>query len=219
LASIESILERLADLETSLMGGAVQTRAAAAPDSKSLDTFAEKKTLKTDEAAPESLDTSPFSELTYQIQPDPEPAVGINLDFLRNMPVRLPPIPSEELEHIEDPWLDEAYERKLMWSGDDLTPILGTRAWLNGLSDDTAAEKQTVAISPSNGNSTTTAAAAVAIALAETTENSASDTVDLPQLSESPTEEELFSYAQVHPAVRAALKVFRGKIVNVKRSQ
>jgi hypothetical protein len=39
------------------------------------------------------------------------------------MPIKLPPISSEELEHIEDAWLDDAFERRLQQLGDDLRPI------------------------------------------------------------------------------------------------
>ena len=36
------------------------------------------------------------------------------------MPVRMPPLDAEDLEHVEDKWLDDAYEKKLLLSGDDL---------------------------------------------------------------------------------------------------
>jgi DNA polymerase-3 subunit gamma/tau len=217
LASIESILERLAELESSLSGGSVKRRAAAAPDSKPLDTLAEKKTLKADEVVFEPPKGDPLPESKDQIQIAPTATAEINLDFLRNMPVRLPPIPSEELEHVEDTWLDDAYERKLLWSGDNLLPIFDARSWLNGLADYTIPEKPAATISPSNGAAAS--AAAVAIAFAETPETSIPEAVDLPQLSDDPTEDELRSYAQAHPAIKTALKVFRGKIVNVRHSR
>ncbi len=44
-------------------------------------------------------------------------------DIIANMPSRLPPISAEELEHIEDNKLDEAYELKLQRLGDNLYPI------------------------------------------------------------------------------------------------
>ncbi len=40
------------------------------------------------------------------------PRVDIRRD-LSTMTVRLPPIPSEDLEHADDPWLDNAYELKI----------------------------------------------------------------------------------------------------------
>jgi len=34
----------------------------------------------------------------------------------------------------------------------------------------------------------------------------------MPTLSENPTEEEMLAYAQAHPLVKKALRIFRGKI-------
>jgi len=219
LASIESILERLADLETSMAGAPAQPRAAAAPESKTLDAFTEKKTLKFDKPPPELNDSEAVSlpVNSNSLEPIVAPPT-INLDFLKNIPVRLPPIPSEELEHVDDQWLDEAYERKLMSGGDDLSPLTGARSWLNGLFDTAQVPNNISEPIPVRNDSSAASAVAVAMALAEPESQSPVE-VELPHLGENPTDEDLRSYAQAHPAVRSALKVFRGKLVKVKQNR
>ena len=196
LADLESVLTRLSELERSLGHGEMPALAAAAP--------AEKKTLNPEPVA----------------IPDPEPVaepVAVTasvLDLIESMPVRLPPIPSAELEHVDDPWLDDTYELKLAWSGDDLAPL--TSAAKRLLEATPSVSSPTASPSPKNGNSSN--AAAVAMALAEVaSEPITPDNGQLPELGPDATEEEMLAYAKAHPAVRAALKVFRGKIVKVTR--
>jgi len=203
LASVESILERLSELESSLGTASQPPRAAAAPESKAPSVFSEKKTLNKEIEAP-WIDESPVPE------PDAKRAPTVDLKFLDSMPVRLPPIPSEELEHIEDPWLDDTYERKLAWSGDDLAPIRSASSSLAGFVVEQTDTPRSVATS--NG----TTSAAVAMALAEIDEPSIIEVGDLPQLTAEPTEQELLAYARAHPAVAAALKIFRGKLTSAK---
>ena len=42
------------------------------------------------------------------------------------------------------------------------------------------------------------------------------DETELPELSDNPTQEELLKYVHAHPLVKKALRIFRGKIVEVK---
>jgi len=211
LASLESILDRLGELESLGMPNVPQ-KAAAAPESKGTTTFPEKKTLNK-EASLAAGEISPkTSEESAAVVQQPTPAPAIDLKFLDSMPVRLPPIPSEELEHVDDPWLDDTYERKLSWSGDNLAPIRSLTSWLAELAPDSIHAARPVATS--NGKSSSSAA--VAMALAESVESLVPADVELPQLSEHPTEQELKAYAHAHPAVSAALRIFRGKLTSVK---
>jgi len=199
LADLESVLTRLSEIEQ-LMDRAESSPllAAAAP--------AEKKTLNPEPIAVPEPVAGP--------EPDTEPQApdASVIDLIESMPVRLPPIPSEELEHVEDAFLDDTYELKLAWSGDDLAPLASAA---KRLLDETPT---TTALPPrSNGNGSN--AAAVAMALAEANEPIVSESQELPELGPDPTEEELLAYAKAHPAVRAALKVFRGKIVKVTRRE
>jgi DNA polymerase III subunit gamma/tau len=211
LTSIESILERLSAFDG--LGESTESKTTAAAASS------EKKTLK--------ADVPPVEGPTDQPKPqDPEPArqtplatgnpilpSSIDLEILKSMPVRLPPIPSEELEHIADKWLDDAYERKLELTGDDLFPIETISSWARSYTSYQLAERRVVPAT--NGDSASSAAAAMAFSQIE--ETVVAEATALPELSDNPTEEELRAYADRHPAIRNALKIFRGKIIRVTK--
>jgi DNA polymerase-3 subunit gamma/tau len=215
LASVESVLERLAKLEGSIGSFSTPAKAAAATESVAQPPSTEKKTLKSDPSDQPTAKAAAIDEI-QAVQPEIEEPLtsSIDLEFLKSMPVRLPPIPSEELEHIEDQWLDDAYERKLAFSGDDLSPITEIKSFVAELVHEIPIVLQTA----SAPNPVASTSAAVAMALSEIAESSVELETKLPVLGPEPTEQELASYARAHPAVRAALKVFRGKIVSVKRN-
>src|SRR5215203_2358740 len=121
---IEQLLERLSQLEQSLGETSSQT-----PEN-SLAATAEKKTLIFEPAVPEEeppeifarfeLDEEPVFERidpeptrVIEIAPEPATPPTIDLSFIDSLPVKLAPIDSEALEHVEDSWLDAAYELKL----------------------------------------------------------------------------------------------------------
>ncbi|HEY0427204.1 MAG TPA: DNA polymerase III subunit gamma/tau [Pyrinomonadaceae bacterium] len=138
-------------------------------------------------------------------------------DFIASMPVKLPPISSEELEHVEDKWLDDDYERKLQFLGDNLFPIenaskivefvLGTNQ-----TSDVGATMQT---SNSNGTAVARAKDKPIFVPPEFDDDDAD--APLPELSDDPTEEEMWNYVHAHPLVKKALRIFRGKIIEVKK--
>jgi DNA polymerase-3 subunit gamma/tau len=214
LSTMESILDRLSLLEDSLVGGIVKTKAAAAPQAdSSKSASAEKKTLNAEDS-PISLVAPEEVHARHQIVTEPvSRPLSADLEFLKSMPVRLPPIPSEELEHVDDQWLDQAYELKLTRSGDDLSPIRALAAWAATLGSETTNGNRTIG---TNANANSPSAAAVAIALAESQTTVESENTDIPQLPQDPTLEDLRSYALAHPAVKNALKVFRGKLTAVQ---
>ena len=215
LASVESVIERLAQIERSLGNDSALPKAAAAPESAVPSPSKEKKTLKSDLPNVPSAKAPAIDEiLTVEAEIEASLTPSIDLEFLKSMPVRLPPIPSEELEHVEDQWLDDAYERKLAFSGDDLSPITEIKSFVAALVHETPTVLQTAA-APTSSASTS---AAVAMALSEFVHPSVEPHAELPILGPQPSEQELAAYAQAHPAVRAALKVFRGKIVSVRRN-
>ena len=43
------------------------------------------------------------------------------------------------------------------------------------------------------------------------------ETEEIPELPENPTDEELWQYAENHPLTKRVLRIFRGKLVEVKR--
>jgi DNA polymerase III subunit gamma/tau len=137
-------------------------------------------------------------------------------DFLDSITFKLPSISSEDLEHIEDSKLDEAYENKLEQLGDNLLPIKNASLIFEKL----FAVNTPVAIAEtSNGNGTAAAPAKAKRTYDEIIPafSDDGDMSQLPKLSENPTEEELLEYAHAHPLVRKALRIFRGKIVEIKK--
>jgi DNA polymerase-3 subunit gamma/tau len=216
LVAIESVLERLAEFESGATGNKLRSKAASAPQTDTaVAASTEKKTLKADITPIVAPGSEPAS-VQRPVEKDAPDSLASDLEFLRSMPVRLPPIPSEELEHVDDQWLDQAYELKLERSGDELSPIAGIAAWAARLVAESTNGNGTAA-GISNGSSLT--AAAVAIALAQTEIAAEADDTDIPDLPADPTAEDLRTYALAHPAIRNALKIFRGKVTSVRPAE
>jgi len=72
---------------------------------------------------------------------------------------------------------------------------------------------------PAESNGSTSAAAARAIERPDLIPVFQDIPTEIPILGENPTEEELLTYANSHPVVRQALRVFRGRIVEVKHRE
>ena len=141
-----------------------------------------------------------------------------SFDFIASMPVKMPPISSEDLEHFDEDKLDKAYENKLSRVGDDLFPIRGA----------VEIAEELIGIQPLYGFSappeTQNGSAAAAVAPAKSKPvfeipnfETDDDDDELPVLTENPTREELHAYAEKHPSVKKVLRAFRGKIVEVKK--
>ena len=209
LASIESILDRLTYLESGSDKVANNAKAAAAP--------AEKKTLKAEPAPTAFTSQAPTVAVEGDKEVEAKQSTSNIASLIDSVPVKLPPIPSEELEHVEDNILDDAYERKLARSGDDLSPLTGISELAKALTSRNGfTEKTAHSFASTNGG--TGASAAAAIALAEISDASEPQQQEIRSLAENATEQELLRYANDHPAVRNALRVFRGKIVRVTRT-
>lgn len=139
-----------------------------------------------------------------------------DLEFINSLPVKLPPISSEELEHIEDKQLDALYERKLELSDDDLMPVPGAEELVKALVGNQPLSNG----GQTNGNGSTAAAPAPVRSLLNLQIPKFDDdeaVVELPKLSENPTEEELFAYANAHPDVRKVMRIFRAKVIDVNK--
>ena len=138
-------------------------------------------------------------------------------EFLDSMPIKLSPITLEELEHIEDKTLDEAYERKLARLGDNLFPIKDASKLVEFVLKTVEILTNGAKAENSNGNSGVAFAPAKDYsAFIPNLEEDETET-ELPLLSENPTEEEMLAYAHAHPLVKKALRIFRGKITKVKK--
>jgi DNA polymerase III gamma/tau subunit len=159
---------------------------------------------------PETLNLKPETQ-------NPRPETNL-AEIIANMPSKLPPISSEELEHIEDNKLDDAYEAKLQRLGDDLYPIKNASKIVEVLLGENYDTGVSATIESSNGGAATATAPArqkpiIEIPVFETED----ETAPLPELSENPTEEELWHYAQSHPLTKKLIRIFRGKLVEVKK--
>ncbi len=124
------------------------------------------------------------------------------------MPIKMLPITSEELEHVDDNYLDAAYENKLRRSGDNLYPISNSRELAGLLSN-----REESGDEPTNGMPS------------DKPRKPAYEIPDLggeidlkavPELPPNPTKDELWKYAENHPLVARVKKTFRGKIVNIR---
>lgn len=141
------------------------------------------------------------------------------------MPVKLEPIDAEELEHIEDKWLDQAFESRLLQEGDDLKLIRNAGKIVRMLLDIGESESVSVkfeqsARSNGSGVRTLPGQSKENKALEIVSELARTEEIDetMPVLPENPTDEDLWRYAENHPKVKKVLRVFRGKLVEVKRA-
>ena len=206
LTPVKKILERLTALENSL-GSAPLTQAATA----------EKKTLIPEPAAPvpalsgpvepeEPFFVEPPPEIFDGEPPDLEPPAPYDLSFVEELPERPVEISPDRLVHYEDPKLDEAFEEMLASAGDDLAPL--------SIAKDLGASFSAVkthAAAASHGGSTNGYAVPVI-------EQEEIDDNDIPVLPENPTDEELLAFAERHPLIRKVKRVFRAKIVEVRKA-
>lgn len=222
---VEKILERLAMLEQKLSGG----QSGPTPEKKlkkpTPHRLPLKKTLSfrttaediADELLPvvdkkeppvaETQSTTNVITSTDRQAYDP--------GFLESIRLALPDIDSEALEHAEDSWLDSAYDEKLLRSGDDLNPIKNAAK----IVETALGRNSQVDAAVFGGTSKTPVGTAAAPAREKTLVEPVLDVeqaAEIPTLSETSNEEELFAYASAHPVVRKALRIFRGKLVEVK---
>lgn len=239
VAPVEDLLKRLDALETRGIPAGTQSEnslAAAAPEKKTLKSEWSGDTpvpnpISTNEnaAIPASADlneidpTGDIADSTVRTPPDlvvtepefvEEPTkFSTDVSFVNSLPVKLPPISSEELEHVEDKLLDTAYETKLERSGDDLLPIRGAA----DIAQKALGIREEPANSVSAGSNGSAAAPARQPLNITIPDFEARGPTELPDLSDNPTEEELFAYANAHPNVRKAMRIFRGKVVGVEK--
>ncbi|CAN5160195.1 hypothetical protein BH20ACI1_BH20ACI1_27810 [soil metagenome] len=236
---IENLLERLAKLENAIGNGNFQIESGS--ENTVAEPIAEKKTLTVDFPLeevpfPVKKDDAPALQTANKEIVSPPIEISIVTDnlnekeviipkfedrnsinkFVDSMPVKLEPIDAEELEHIEDAWLDDAFERKLQILGDDLSPIPNASKLVEILLGADSSNQSSVIIETSNGSGAAFAPAKEPVAFVPPGyEEEISE--EIPELPENPTDEELWKYAENHPLTKKALRIFRGKIIEVKK--
>ena len=142
---------------------------------------------------------------------------------INSMPVKLEPISSEDLEHVEDKKLDAEFEHRLQKEGDNLQTLqkphelveifLGSKE--SGVSRDSGTSfemSQSAAVQPASYRQNKALEIVSQITETEEIDNS------IPILPENIDDKDmLYKYAKKHPQVRKVMRVFRGKLVDVKK--
>ena len=237
LNAIENIIERLGKLENLLNGedkGGAETE-------KKFEGLPEKKTLndkvnsnKTPLAAQTPTERNlpptdfPLNEVPFPVSSrdsvtslksqqekagkdsfTPPAIEEKKINFFDDIPLRLPEISAEDLEHFEDSKLDSAYEEKLLRENDDLLPIKNASLMIaNLLKTDTESKTSVNGILPKEKTKST-------INFQMPSFETAAESSKPLTLSENPTENELWEYAENNEAVKRIVRIFRGKITRV----
>jgi hypothetical protein len=139
----------------------------------------------------------------------------ISAEFLDTITMKLPSISAEELEHIEDNWLDTAYESKLLREGDNLFPIINAAKIAETLLGGNKSQRLSANAESANNNSADSIKEKPSFVMPVF--DAEEDSGDIPPLPENPTEEQLLNYAHNHPLVKKAMRIFRAKIVGIKK--
>ncbi len=233
LVSIENILERLSGLEGRLANSAHSGQPvleSLPEEKKTLNSVPPVERTPVDRPiAAEASDTQVAgAELALTPIVDPPPAfektvtvpvktADFDLSFLDSIELALPDVPSELLEHVDDEWLDSAYERRLWSMGDDLRPISGASEFIAKFVG-REAKTPIAQVFPQAIGSGAAAAPAPIYRVAAVPVFQDVQGAERPTLSESATQEEMIAYAETDPTVKAALRIFRGSIKSVRRS-
>ncbi len=163
------------------------------------------------------IDKTPLNTVEANLVSSNSPRILTN-EMIAAMPLKLPPITSEELEHIEDNWLDAEFERKLQQSGDDLNLIKNASKIVADLIGDYSSNGNSAALLASIQNGAGMAFAPAKAKPAFVIPEMDADEVsgEMPVLPENPTEAEMRRYAENHPLIKKAMRIFRAKIVEIK---
>lgn len=224
--AIETLLKRLDALEN---GSSSRVASTAEEEKKTLIIERPAEPQRSEPPEPEFAPPMNFDEEPPDEEPVFEPVESpraaatapqiVERRDLNMMPVRLPPISSEDLEHVDDQWLDDAYERKIASDGDEPGPFTNPAELAGVLLGGQSEYQRPTAVSIANTQPSAAAAARAYDIRGIVPEAEAEpDNFELPALIADPSEEELLAYANAHPAVKRALKIFRGRIVKVEKN-
>lgn len=161
----------------------------------------------------DTVEKSQISTTNSQIETNTKSQIEPITNFYDNLPMRMPDISSEDLEHFEDKKLDEAFEERLLREGDDLKSIKNASQIVSAILT-TSVITSTIS---TNGSAAAPAKVKPKINFQMPDFSYDLDSGEILALSENPTEDELMKYAESHPAVKRALRIFRGKIVKVTK--
>jgi len=234
LASLEGILARLHDLEKALSSGnmgpagssdaedlekknletAILTdsahRAIAQPTETADVTIVDQRPSRPSDIRVESEAEAPLqdpeTDLNEDFDPETSFADRIRASVLQNAWVKVAPISAQELEHFPDDKLDEAFRVRLLREGERLFPIPCASAIVAPVISSVGAEPASeTAGSPRHD---------IDIRLPEVR----IQTGPVALLPDNPTDSQLTAFAESHPDVQKVLKVFRAKIIEVRKN-
>ncbi|MER3631805.1 MAG: hypothetical protein C4325_06290, partial [Blastocatellia bacterium] len=217
---IEEILNRLAEYRFAENDSSVAEKKETVVKGTASDNDAEKKNLisRPDRKKTEKnvvLPTAPDFGSSRQTPPEPADFESLIRDkeFIKSLRVKLPPRASDDLEHIDDKYLDTAFEQKLLFCGDDLRPVKNASAIaaaVISLGSEVVAETA----APSSGTAVAMAPLGLKIPRVDESED-----LPLPKLPVNPTPDQILDYAAAHPAIRRIARLFRAKILDVKTTE
>jgi DNA polymerase III subunit gamma/tau len=224
VATIESILERLGSLGADLPPADVTEGRSEAAAARASSPIPEKKTLIPEPPAFEAITLQePPEEPPNEFDEEPPeqfvmPAAGQRAVYEAPATLRLPTLTAGELEHFDDTRLDDAYEEKLALTGDNLLLIKDVDTLVAPFLGGYAQPARPTAAHTSHNGSAAAASPAIDVAALKGEMAPEIEDMEIPELGAEPTQEELREYARAHTGVRVAMRVFRAKIVDVKRS-
>ncbi|HEX6279101.1 MAG TPA: DNA polymerase III subunit gamma/tau [Pyrinomonadaceae bacterium] len=239
LVSIEDVISRLNRLESGLgmtepAGNQAATASAGSVEKKTLETPAKAEKLDQAEASetippqpgPSSIYEpdlgigyrdfdEPIQEAAPVFSPPPEiPASYDDLNFVSSLPVKLPPIASDDLEHFDDKRLDAELDRKLAILC-ETAPLAELRESLHRVIGDR--QEPARPIPASNGSAAAPARAPLNIQIPDFSANEEGE--ELPRPAEDASEEEWLRYADSTRTVRILKRVFRAKVTAVRKTE
>ena len=133
--------------------------------------------------------------------------------FVASLPVKLPHIKSEDLEHFDDKSLDAQFHRKLEILDEDRRPIQGAGEWIRRAIGHSQAKD--IHVPARNGSAAAPARAPLNIQIPDFTEERSES--ELPYPGQNASDDEFIAYANSNPAVKLLQRVFRARITGVVR--
>ena len=129
---------------------------------------------------------------------------------------RLASLTSEELEHAKDEKLDDRYDEQLELSGDDLAPIESAKE----IVDQILGIVHKLPTRPVNGNGHSAAGTAPTREMSHLIPEIGRKEAPLPMpvLADDPTPDDLLVFANAHPTVHVAKRIFRATVIEAKRT-
>lgn len=220
---IEEILKRLGETGFDGIGSSTAQTVKSVREQPASDSDAEKKNLISGPDRAKAV-VKPEPPATKRPAPSPDLEPGSKVinepadfnsvlrdkEFISSLPVKLPSLAADDLEHIEDKYLDAAYEHKLAISGDDLLPVKDASAIAAAV---IGLAREPLAETAAGKGGTAVALAPLTLEIPQMEEP---DIVPVPTLPPNPTPEQIRDYAAAHPAVRRIARLFRAKILDVR---